>query len=361
MSSIFTPDPVTLDFSTITTYPNLRYGPHLHHTLNYYRNSERLAGGNPVLFFTHGGALVSYDKSDQPINGRVSTWHIRFLLSTIWQTYGDVPFDVVSIEVPQWSHALSESADFEPQLDDPAITHGLGAVQYQPYGLGFYDDIQRAWQYVFHNASWLGCDPDRAVASGYSYGALGSMCAALRASRPWGGVGQYSREAKVSMVLNYSGEIDMSPEFNEHTTTRYIFGITGTDNTYSGAVRAQMNRLLLIPKSDGTFDSTCAKTPYAKAMSPMDLIEVATAAKRLCRFRSYYDTDDNTASPILGYPAVPPYDYSGHDYHQAALLHAKLGQYGFTSTIGTYDGTSIQAAIEPTLVATYTDMVEAVA
>lgn len=367
MSSIFAVDPVSFTFPATYNARNLVYGPHPDHRLNYYRNATRLAGGNPVYFFMHGGALIGYEKTDQVVNGRVSTWIIRFLLTPgIWDVYGDVPFDVVSIGTPQWGWGLSEAPDYEEQLDDPAITHGTGVQSFAPYGLQFPDDVQRAWQWVFANAAELGCDPARAVAGGYSYGGFASMVAALRESRPWDTTGATCdgamHEAKVSMILNYSGEISMSPEVIEHTTIRYLFGVSGTDDTYAGAVRDQVNRILLLPKSDGTFDSTCERSPYCKAISPMDLITVARAAKKGIRFRSYYDTDDNTASPILGYPAVPPYNFSGHDYHQLALLNAQLSAYGFTHVAGdTYDGTNIQAALEPTLVDTYTDMIAAVA
>lgn len=374
MTSIFTPDPFVYVFDDDYCWRNLRYGPHPDHRLNVYLNPTRMSGGNGLLIVAHSGEFTAYEKHRQ-VETSFRTppwWLVRYCLNSGPSIYDlNTHFDVISVEYPAYSHLESNSASYEP-----VSLAGVGAQSYRGYGQGFIDDIMRAWQWCADNANdsrWT-WNTNKFIATGYGYGSYASMVAALQGTRAYDVSGQGGRwiaksPARVRGVINYSGEVSVSPWVNHHSITRYLFGLAGAADASATNIRSQMERLLLNSTSTGTYPSTTTTNALCRSLSPVDLADVASADKKAILFRSYYNAQASVTTPVTAdYSGVPPYGDGGFNNNQRGLLDTALINNGFlhtpTDSSWLYDagvgGVNIQSAVEATLVSTFAWMESAV-
>jgi hypothetical protein len=311
---------------------NIRYGPHLQQRVNVYRNAVRRVGGNPVLVYFHGGGWGSNEKTStqEGLNQKQRIFWAYLLNSAIYGTDG-VPFDLVSVEWRQhtWENfapnnlAGGTPTPYEPTKD--GAHPGIGPTSFPAYFPTWIDDSQRAIQWVKTNAERFGFDAERIATWGTSAGSGNAMAADLSPSRAYSQRWKASNrldvfaDSRVRAHLNWFGEIDFDPWYMHYSILAPAFGLV---ESVTANVRADMERLLLFPASDGTFPAGSAITPICRSISARHLAAEAREENRALGIRSYYWIGEDTTAPQPGYSTVPPYLATGHDYHQFADLAA---------------------------------------
>lgn len=384
MPTSLSPNPVLFVPSPSRTFRNIRYGPYDMQRLNVYKNPVQRTGGNPVLVFNHGGAWTGLDKTSTIEGDRVLRWLFAYLLDSTNYGTDSLPFDIVSVEQRIQGHKLTAATisiggsntntPYEPIIEgtNPGYGPGTGTISGPWYAHTMVDDVQNAYQWVKDNADRFDFDPERIVGAGFSAGSWATMVAAFSPTRQYTsrehGRSRWDRfsDSKIRGCLNYSGEIDIDPWFQAITVTNFMFGCLESNLTN---VRADMEKLLLLPAADGTFPSGSDPSPLLRQLSPKYRIQADLAENRAIKIRSYYPTFEDTNSvayaggplgPLAVYgSAVPPYNAGGHDYHQFDILAGWCADVGIDHSgavfdLNDYTGGSIQLAYEDQLASTYT-------
>lgn len=364
------------------TWRNIRYGPHDMQRLNVYKNPVQRTGGNPVLVFNHGGAWTGLDKTSTIEGDRVLRWLFAYLLDSTNYGTDVLPFDIVSVEQRIQGHQLSAATmqiggsntntPYEPIIEgtNPGYGPGTGTISGPWYYHTMLDDVQNGYQWVKDNAERFNFDPERLVGAGFSAGSWATMTAAFSPSRQYttreNARSRWDRfsDSKIRGCLNYSGEIDIDPWFMAFTVTQYLFGVMESTDAN---VRADMERLLLVPNSLGERPEGSDPTPLLRQLSPKYRIQADLPENRGIKIRSYYPTFEDTNSadyaggplgPVPTYGgAVPPYNAGGHDYHQFDILAEWCSEVGIDHSgaviaLGDYSG-DIQLMYEAQLASTY--------
>lgn len=354
------PDPSTYTHPLARTRRNVPYGPELHHRLNYYWHSTRATGGNPLLIYVHGGGFSLSDKSSQMELGVPMRYILAYLLDS---SYGNAPWDVMTVEFRQYSHAqadvTSAFTNYEPK--NASFTDTL-AESYPVYGLAIVDDIQRALQWARDYSTrplpggtgrrWNG----KFVTMGNSAGFTVASLAAFRQSRHYTiptmmtSPFEATSPSTVNGVLNLFGAIDMSPWYTDFTASiAYLLGVKTSDNTFT---RERCERAMLIPDASGLYPSTVSKSPLCKSLSPVDMIAASYGQARDVRIRSIYRANDTSVGNVATYSTTPPYS-NPHDPVQATDLDAVCTASGVTHEYEVI-ANGLQPAWESTLADTMT-------
>ncbi|MDZ4774631.1 MAG: alpha/beta hydrolase fold domain-containing protein [Planctomycetota bacterium] len=362
------------------TRRNVRYGPRLHHRLNYYSNIRRVPGGNPLAIVFHGGSYSANDKTDF-IEGNSSSslgrfWH-SFLLDS--STYGTSRcFDVISAEYHCHAHERIHASAVSFAYEDTyaSIPANVGTQNYPMYLGAAIDDAQRVVQWAKKHAAGLGIDPTKIGLLGHSMGGYTALCAAFTPSRAWKKSGGHEFDANadssVRCVVVWAAEVDLDPWFMSHRITRYVPGFVESERTN---VRADMERAFLIPDSKGLFPKGSVKTALCRSLSPVDLIRRKDPARAHVRVHAHYLDNmpfgsgesadlEKTTTPSEDYTTIPPYDAGGHDHRQFGVLRDACLDAGLTFSGQVLDGDQfttgiitppnrLKEALESTLVKTY--------
>lgn len=370
MATSFPVDPASYVHPAAGSFRNIRYGPSIHHRLNYYRNAAKPNEPHGLLVYGHGGGWGANEKTSTIEGSELMHILWGFVLDT--DSYGtdDVVFDVASVE---WRRQNQTNIS-PPALSTPyeataeGTNPGTGPTAAPWFFPTFVDDLQRAIQFMKTHAARFGIDPDRVVAWGSSSGAHLALLSALAPSRRFMPADLASRlydvthTSRVRGVLNWFSPIDFNPWYMHFKLLAPSFGLTENSDANQ---RADMERLLLIPAADGTFPSTCEPTPICKAISPRHRIRAAWSDNLGLRIRSQYATYETTSAPGPTYSTIPPYVALGHEFLQLADLQAECDAVGMPHESAPVNpalhGGDIQIAWESTLQGTYDWLVDTVA
>lgn len=368
MGSSFATDPRLYVHPQSLSLHGIPYGWHEDHQLNIYKHSA--SGTHRLIIAVHPGGWGSGDATTE-LEGWTKRMELlrNYLLSTDYPT-GSPAFDIVSVRYPMHVRMLANQAIINPGVTSPyeesvdGVVGGVGPPSYPGNILMQIEAIQMATQWVRQNAAIYGWDPNRIGLWGMSAGATGGTVAALSPSRrfmPAGAStreGEFSVHSRVSCVLAWFWPVDMSPWVNHYSITSPAFGITEADGT---RVRAQMERLLLVPKPDGTYPIDCEPTALCKAVSPTWRARAcATRPELRVPIMSFHWDGEVTTAPGAGYTGVPPYLVTGHDYRQDALMASACadGDVSYTSRVISPTGfPGLQEMFESTFAESYAFLV----
>lgn len=340
-------DPLVYVHPLANSWHNQRYGWHPDHRFDLLRNANRMDGGNAVAIVVHGGSWHSNDKTtfgqSSGGSGPWGYWWTGYLLNSATQGTDRIYFDVVVAEYGARAHDGAGTSGRGPTYEEayPELIGGsirIGIQTLPRFLTASIYDIKRLVQYLKRHAAELDINPNLIFLIGHSVGANTCMGAAFSPSRFWnsndGRPFAPQHNDKVMGVVNMSGEVNLDPWFMFHRHAKYATGLLESDTTATG-VRGDIEELFLVPDEDGLFPEGQAKTQLCKSMSPVDLVAAAPADRSATRLRSYYWKDHNAVSPYVppgtfentaavagDYAAIPPYDGSGHDWHQFAVIQA---------------------------------------
>lgn len=313
---------------------DIPYGDEMVQQLNYYQNATRVTGGNPVAMFFTGGGFGSKDKTSALEGSYFQKIQFAMMMNNSYG-YTSPAWDVVSVQCRE--HAIDPSSQSASSLvyspTYSGAVNGPGFTQYPGYGLTWVDDAQRAVQFIKDNTARFGCNAAKVVVWGDSAGGTIALDAAFSPSRhftiPTKARSKWDAfsNSNVVGVLNFFGVIDLSPWFTDFTLVGGDFGFENTDLT---KMRADMEKLLLVPDSSGLYPSTVAKSPICKSVSPMDVIAASFEDQRAAKVYSLYRDFETTTVPVTTYSTIPP--YTAHDVIQMGLLAARCASVGIDHT-----------------------------
>lgn len=346
---------------------NVRYGPHVMQRLNIYKSPVQEVDGNPVIVFMHGGGWSSNDKT-RTVEGQTNFQKglFGFLMDPKWTSGGEVlspsaytldkGIDIVSIEWRQFSYtqfgyggATTRSSIFEEYgipMNDGASTGNIAAT-HATYPT-MYEDPQIAVQWVKDNALRYGFDSSKVFLWGSSAGGNAVMVAGLRPSRKYKPVHmlnhKYERSSSSDVIgiLNWYGQINMSPYYFPFTYFGAVFGVMDADDGSTNGTtegywrkRRDVERILLLPDASGSFSPSSELSPIGKAMSPSSMITSYPWVRSDVKIYSYYreaedslDPNGTTLNGWVTYEGIPPNGISspwvggGHEWRQLYDLSA---------------------------------------
>lgn len=355
---------------------NVRYGPHVMQRLNIYKSPVQNQGGNPVIVFMHGGGWSSNDKTRTMENsGNPQKPLFSFLMDPKWTSGGpdgpatsayvlDKGVDIVSIEWRQFAYTQfgfgnsnTRSSIYEEQgvpLLDGAST-GNVATTHSTYPTMF-EDPQIAVQWVKDNAGKYGFDAEKVFLWGTSAGGNGALVAGLRPSRKYKPKHminhKYDRasDSDVLGILNWYGQISMSPYYFPFTYFGAFFGIMDADdgsangNTESlWRKRRDAEKILLKPDASGSISPSSELTNIGKSISPSSMISEYPWIKKNVKIYSFYRESEDSLAPNatskngwFTYEGIPPNGSSspwvggGHEWRQLYDLSAVCQAYGIS-------------------------------
>lgn len=371
MASSFAVDPRLYTHPQSLSWHGIRYGEHEDQWLNYYRHP---AGGTHwCLVAMHPGGWSSADPTTEA-EGSTKRMELfkNYLISTDYPTSSPA-IDVAFVRYPMLVRNLANPAvisgspsPYEETID--GVSGGQGPVSRPGDMVQQIESLQMATQFLRKWSTRFGIDPNHVNGWGMSAGASAVGVSALSPSRhffpeDWaGGEFDFHHHSRFNCALLWFYPCSLNPWKLHFETTGPAVGITESD---TNRVRAQMERLLLVPASDGTYPQDAEETALCKRLSLLSRIEaVASRPELKVPLRSYYWSSETTTAPGATYDmSTFPYPLrgTGHDYRQFQLVadactSASVSHSGRVLNTADYPG--LQQMFESTFAESYEWLVD---